>query len=176
MKPKNSPEQNISMELYAFGENLFEKHHLTTVSQIQPFLDSEKKFWLNVCGLHNDTLFKELAELFDIHVIALEDIKNNQQRPKMEEFDHFIFLVAKMIYTKKDITSLEIEQVSIVFGKNFIITFQENTYDIFDPIRVRLENPHGRMRKMGTDYFTYTLLDAIIDQYYVILEMMDATI
>ena len=164
------------MELYSFGENHFEKHHLTNVAQIQPFLDSEKKFWLNVCSLKNAALLKEIAELFDIHVIALEDIKNNQQRPKLEEFDHFIFLVAKMIYTKKDITALEIEQVSIVFGKNFIISFQENTYDIFDQIRVRLENPHGRMRKMGTDYFTYTLLDAIIDQYYVILEMMDATI
>jgi magnesium transporter len=176
MEAINSQDQQISMELYSFGENHFEKHHLTNVAQIQPFLDSEKKFWLNVCGLKNAALLKEIAELFDIHVIALEDIKNNQQRPKLEEFDHFIFLVAKMIYTKKDITALEIEQVSIVFGKNFIISFQENTYDIFDQIRVRLENPHGRMRKMGTDYFTYTLLDAIIDQYYVILEMMDATI
>ncbi|WP_373496497.1 magnesium/cobalt transporter CorA [Aquiflexum sp.] len=166
----------ISMELYHFGENIFEKHHLTSVDQIQPFLDTDKKFWLNVCGLHNDHLLKEISELFDIHIIALEDIKNTQQRPKLEEFDHFIFLVSKMIYTKKDITALEIEQVSIVFGKNFIISFQENSYDIFDQIRVRLENPHGRMRKMGTDYFTYTLLDAIIDQYYVILEMMDNTI
>lgn len=176
MESKNPQIQEISMELYAFGENFFEKHHLTAVSQIQPFLDTDKKFWLNVCGLHNPELLKEIAELFDIHVIALEDIKNNQQRPKLEEFDHFIFLVAKMIYTKKDITALEIEQVSFVFGKNFTISFQENTYDIFDQIRTRLENPHGRMRKMGTDYFTYTLLDAIIDQYYVILEMMDTTI
>jgi magnesium transporter len=176
MEKVDSQKQQISMELYSFGENHFEKHHLTSVAQVQPFFDSDKKFWLNVCGLNNTALFKEIADLFDIHVIALEDIKNNQQRPKLEEFDHFIFLVAKMIYTKKDITALEIEQVSFVFGKNYVISFQENTYDIFDQIRVRLENPQGRMRKMGTDYFTYTLLDAIIDQYYVILEMMDATI
>jgi magnesium transporter len=176
MDTNKSPVQPISLELYSFGENFFEKHHLNSTDQIKPFLESENKFWLNVCDLKNTKLLNEIAAIFDIHILAIEDIKNNQQRPKLEEFDHFVFLVAKMVYTKKDITALEIEQVSFVFGKNFVISFQENTYDIFDPIRVRLENPHGRMRKMGTDYFTYTLLDAIIDQYYVILEMMDSTI
>jgi magnesium transporter len=176
MDTNKSSVQPISLELYSFGENFFEKHHLSSTEEIKPFMDSEKKFWLNVCDLKNAKLLNEIADIFDIHILAIEDIKNNQQRPKLEEFDHFIFLVSKMIYTKKDITALEIEQVSFVFGKNYIISFQENTYDIFDPIRLRLENPHGRMRKMGTDYFTYTLLDAIIDQYYVILEMMDNTI
>lgn len=77
-----------------------------------------------------------------------------------------------MLYTKSDIEHLEIEQVSIAFNKNIIITFQENEYDIFDPLRTRLENPNGKMRKYGTDYFVYTILDAILDQYYVILELI----
>ena len=160
------------MELYSFGEDFFEKHHITDPAQIKPFLDQSHKFWLNVQGIEDKSILEQIGEIFDIHVLAIEDIRNTTQRPKFEDFDHFILIVTKMIYTKSNLGAMEVEQISILFGKNFILTFQERPFDVFDPIRMRLENPKGKMRKMGTDYFAYTLIDSIVDQYYIILEMV----
>jgi magnesium transporter len=162
--------KDVSMELFEFGDNILIKHHIKNANEIKPFLDVNHKFWLNLCGLENDHLLKEISELFAIHPLTLEDIKNTSQRPKFEEFDENIFVVAKMIYYKNKAHGPITEQVSILFGKNYIISIQENPYDIFDPIRTRLENPVGKMRKMGTDYFAYTLLDAIVDRYFDCLE------
>jgi magnesium transporter len=152
------------------GRISFEKHHITEIHQVEHFLTKEHKFWLNIHGLDEPDLLDEISKLFDIHIVAMDDITNLTQRPKLEEFEHYILIVTKMIYTKNDISAMETEQISILFGKNFVVTFQENPFDIFDPIRSRLENPKGKMRKLGTDYFAITLVDAIVDQYYLILE------
>jgi len=173
MSTSSHNSKTSELSLYCFGEDFLEKSIIKEVEEIKPFLEQERKFWLNVPSIKNGKAFDELAVLFNIHPLALEDIKNKHQRPKIEEFEDFILVVTKMVYTKTNIHHLEFEQVSFLFGKNFIVSFQENSYDIFDPIRLRLQNPNGRMRKMGTDYFTYTLLDAIVDEYYVILELMD---
>jgi magnesium transporter len=160
----------LSLDLYSYGDGHFEKHHITAISQISPFLDQEHKFWLNIPDLENNVLLDEIKNLFDLHSMTIEDILNPQERPKVEVFDHFILIVAKMLYTRNRIEDLESEQVSIVFGKNYVISFQEKSFDIFDAIRVRLENPSGKIRKNGTDYFAYTLLDAIVSEYYILLE------
>jgi magnesium transporter len=162
---------DINMEIYEFGDGVFKKHHITTSEQIKPFLEVNHKFWLNLYGLDNESLLKEISEIFEIHPLTLEDIKNTSQRPKFEEFEENIFVVCKMIYSKNKSREPITEQVSILFGKNYIISIQENPFDIFDPIRTRLENPTGKMRKMGTDYFAYTLLDAIVDKYFDCLEL-----
>ncbi|MFD2037390.1 magnesium/cobalt transporter CorA [Belliella marina] len=163
---------NRSLELYIFGENIFEKHHITSIEELDNKIQPDKKCWLNVHQSHDKTIFQDICRHFDIHPVAYEDIDNLDQRPKLEDFENFILIVSKMLYTKSDINHLEKEQVSIIFNKNLIITFQENEYDIFDPIRTRLENPNGKMRKLAIDYFAYTLLDSIIDQYYSILELI----
>jgi magnesium transporter len=160
----------LSLDLYCFGDGHFEKHHITEISQISPFLAQEHKFWLNIPDLENNSLLEEIKNLFDLHSMTIEDILNPQERPKVEIFDHFILIVAKMLYTRNGIEDLESEQVSIVFGKNYIISFQEKSFDIFDPIRIRLENPSVKIHKNGTDYFAYTLLDAIVSEYYILLE------
>jgi magnesium transporter len=170
IKLEKASSKDIMMEVYEFGENILKKHHIKNTEEIRPFLEVSHKFWLNLCGLEGEDVLKEISELFNIHPLTLEDIKNTSQRPKFEEFDENIFVVAKMIYHKNKSHSPITEQVSILFGKNYIISIQENPYDIFDPIRTRLENPTGKMRKMGTDYFAYTLLDAIVDKYFDCLE------
>ncbi|SNS20517.1 magnesium transporter [Belliella buryatensis] len=168
----NSSTSHRSLELYTFSENHFEKHHLKNLDELESILGSDKKYWLNVHKSNQEGVFLDVCAYFDLHPVALDDIDNTEQRPKLEDFDNFILIVSKMLYTKSNIDQLEIEQISIAFNKNVVITFQENEYDIFDPIRTRLENPNGKMRKYGTDYFVYTLLDAILDQYYVILELI----
>lgn len=161
-----------TMELYLFGEHLLEKHHITSTSQITPYLSQPHKFWLNITGLENLEILQEIAKIFNIHTLTLEDIMNVQQRPKFEEFEDFIFITAKMIFTKRGVENINTEHISLLFGKNFILSFQETPDDVFDGIRSRLENPSGKMRKLGTDYFTYTLLDTVVDQYYQIIELV----
>jgi magnesium transporter len=173
--PKEPADVSLSlpiMELYLFGENILEKHHITSTSQITPFLSQPHKFWLNISGLENPSLLHEIAKIFGIHQLTLEDIQNTFQRPKLEEFDEFIFITAKMIYTKKGLDEITTEHISILFGQHFVLSFQETPDDVFDEIRTRLENPSGKMRKLGTDYFTYTLLDTVIDQYYKLIELI----
>jgi len=158
------------MELYLFGENILEKHHITSTSQLAPYLTQPHKFWLNISGLENTALLHEIATIFSIHPLTLEDIINTHQRSKLEEFDEFVFITAKMIFTKRGLEDVVTEHISILFGHNFILSFQETPDDVFDDIRARLENPSGKMRKQGTDYFTYTLLDTVVDQYYKLIE------
>jgi len=161
-----------TMELYLFGENLLEKHHITSTSQITPFLVQPHKFWLNISGLENTSLLNDISKIFGIHTLTLEDIQNTNQRPKLEEFDEFVFITAKMIFTKRGLEEITTEHISLLFGHNFILSFQETSDDVFDGIRARLENPTGKMRKLGTDYFTYTLLDTVVDQYYKLIELI----
>ncbi|MBD8487579.1 magnesium/cobalt transporter CorA [Echinicola sp. CAU 1574] len=161
------------LELYSFGENKFEKHLIKNVEQVQPFLlQQDSKFWLNISTISNKELITQIGSLFNLHPLVIEAIISSDQRPKIEEFDDYIFIVTKMLYSKNGIKEIQVEHLSILFGSNFIISFQENPQDIFDPIRTRLENPKGKMRRLGTDYFTYTLIDSIVDEYYTILELI----
>lgn len=175
MKATTGYHAPCSMELYEFGENHLEKHHLKDTGEIKPFLNNPYKFWLNVSGLENEALINEIGVIFDIHPLTIEDVLNCHQRPKFEEFDNNIFIVSKMVYYHNSKTP-KTEQISIFIGKNYVLTVQENAYDFFDPIRTRLENPNGKMRKFGPDYFAYTLIDSIVDKYFEILEKQEELI
>jgi magnesium transporter len=126
--------------------------------------------WLNIDGLHDLEIIDKIGKHYEIHPLVLEDILNTGQRPKIEVFDDYIFITLKMLtFNEKEFKILS-EQVSLILGKNFVISFQEKTGDIFDPLRKRISNGKGRIRKMNSDYLTYALLDIIIDYYFNILE------
>lgn len=135
--------------------------------------DSTKMCWINVEGLHDVKLIKEIGEHFSIHPLTIEDILNVEQRPKVEEFDGYIFLTLKMLHWSTQNSALSIQQVSIVFGKNFILSFYEYHSSIFDSIRNKLKSISSqRLRQQSSDYFAYRLLDAVVDQYFVVLERL----
>ncbi|QDH79566.1 magnesium/cobalt transporter CorA [Echinicola soli] len=165
------------LELYSFGEQHFEKHLIQDLEELKPFLErKDLKFWLNISSIQDEDLILKISELLSIHPLVIEDITNTSQRPKIEEFDDHIFVLVKMLYSKNSISEIQTEQISILFGQNYILSFQETPQDIFDNIRVRLENPKGKMRKLGSDYFTYVLVDAIIDEYFGIQELISDTV
>ncbi|RJR30960.1 magnesium and cobalt transport protein CorA [Candidatus Parcubacteria bacterium] len=126
--------------------------------------------WINIECSNND-LIEKLSKSFDLHPLTSEDISNHAQRPKFEEFDDYFFISLKMINldAQKD---YKMEQLSLVVGKNYVISFQDIPGDLFGPIRERIKNVSGRHRKMGADYLTYTLIDAVIDGYFLVLEMI----
>jgi len=115
---------------------------------------------------------EKLGKYFEVHPLVLEDIVNTGQRPKMEDFENYLFIVLKMFHYDEEADEIKTEQVSLVLGSNFVISFQEREGDVFHPIRERIRNAKGRIRKMAPDYLAYSLLDAIVDSYFIIMEKL----
>jgi magnesium transporter len=153
-----------------YDETHFQEREVKEIEACFPFKETPTVTWINVDGVHDVGLIQKLGETFDLHPLIIEDIVHTQQRPKMEESENYIYIVLKMLYLDDAQNETQVEQVSLVFGKNFVISFQEKEGDIFESIRARLRNGKGRIRKMGTDYLAYSLIDAVVDHYFVILE------
>ena len=129
--------------------------------------------WLQIKGLHNTELLHQLGKQYKIHSLALEDIANPHHPPKIEEFDDHLFVIAKMLVFDDEHNQLTPEHVCFVLLEGMIISFQEANTILFEPIHQRLENPNGRMRKFGIDYFLYALLDLIVDRYFVAIDALN---
>lgn len=127
--------------------------------------------WINVEGVHSIELLQKMGECYRLHPLVLEDILNTDQRPKREDYGDYLFIVLKMLSLKNDGEGVAAEQVSLILGPNFVFSFQEGLAgDPFDPVRERLRTGRGKFRSLGADYLVYTLIDAIVDNYFVILE------
>ena len=155
-----------------YDENSFQEKHVDNVEECFQFKTTPTVSWVNIDGLHDISIIEKIGENFDIHSLVLEDILSTGQRPKFEDMEKYLFVVLKMLYFDDKTQTVLSEQVSIVLASNYVISFQENIGDVFDPIRNRIRNAKGRLRKMGADYLMYTLLDAIVDNYFGILEKL----
>ncbi len=142
-----------------------------TIEECLPFKDLPTVTWFNVSGLHQTDVIEKLGDYFGLHPLLLEDVVNTDQRPKVDDCGKYIFFVVKMVQYNEDST-LKSEQVSFILGPNYIISFQEDGGDVFDPIRERIRNSKGVIRRMGQDYLAYSLLDAVVDNYYLILKKL----
>ena len=132
--------------------------------------DQNKKIWLNVHGVHDVKLVKQIGDLFNLHPLVLEDILNTEQRPKLDEFDEYVFLETRLFYYHAESMSTSSEQISLVLGRNFLLTFQERSTGAFEPIRERLRATRAPIRELGVDYLAYALLDSVVDRYFSVLE------
>jgi magnesium transporter len=129
--------------------------------------------WINIDGVHNVEIIRALGEQYNLHPLLLEDVLNTELRPKIESFDRYLFVLLKMLTYNAKTCEVEAEQVSLVLGENFVISLQEEREgDVFDPIRARLENANGKTRKAGADFLLYSLVDMIVDNYFVVLEKL----
>lgn len=145
-------------------------------AQARSLCQPGKVVWLNVSGVADTAVLRALGEQFDLHPLVVEDIANPSQRPKLEDHGRYLYLVVKMIRLRDGAAELDTEQVSLVLGKGFVISFQERPGDVFDPVRERLRSGAARVRSHGADYLCYALVDAIVDHYFVVLEGVGATI
>jgi magnesium transporter len=142
------------------------------------FRDTDTVTWINVDGTHDTPSIEEITKCFNIHPIIVEDILNIGQRPKIEDMGDYIFVVFKMLYYSKGIRELTVEQVSLILGRNFVLSFQEkdNEEDVFDQVRLKIRQDKGKVRKTGPDYLAYSLMDAVIDNYFGLLEKLGVRI
>ena len=150
-----------------------QEYHKTVVNSVEdcfPFKDRDTVTWINVDGVHQSDVVSKLCDHFGIHPLVQEDIMHTNQRPKMEDYENYIYIVMKMIYSDPENDDIDLEQLSIVAGKNYLLTFQEYSGDVLDNIRTRLEKSRGIIRKMKTDYLAYSIMDAIVDNYFTLLE------
>lgn len=144
----------------------------STVEESFPFRDTETVTWINIEGIEVD-LIKKIDTHFGIHPLVLEDIVHTNQRPKLEEYDNYLYIVLQMIYFDKKTDDILSEQVSIILGPNCVISVQEKVGgDVFDPVRERIRNEKTKIRKSGADFLAYALIDAVVDNYFIILERL----
>ena len=140
------------------------------IEECLAYKDKSTVTWINIDGIHQVDIIEKVGKHFDFHPLLLEDIANTEQRPKAEDFDDYVFIVLKMLYYDEKEGEIITEQVSIVLGQNYVISFQEREGDAFNRVRDRIRNNKGRIRRKGPDYLAYALLDAIVDSYFAILE------
>jgi magnesium transporter len=154
-----------------YDELHLQEEELETIAECLPVKDRPAVRWINVDGLHQAEILETIGDCFGIHPLVLEDILNTGQRPKVEDFGDYIYIVLKMLYSE-DNGEIAEEQLSLVLGPTFVISFQEREGDVFDPVRERIRNGRGRIRKMGSDYLAYALIDSVVDNYFIVLEKL----
>jgi magnesium transporter len=145
---------------------------LKNAAEGELFKKTDTVTWINVDGVHDTELIMKIGSGFELHPLTLEDIVHTGQRPKMEEYDDYIFLVVKMLRFDQDKEQVVGEQLSMVLGRTFLLTFQEQPGDTFEPVRERIRRQKGRVRGAGIDYLAYALLDTVVDNYIFIIERL----
>lgn len=168
--------EKVKISIIDYDEINFQEKEAKTIEECFPFKDKPAITWINIDGLHLVDIIEKIGKNFDFHPLLLEDILNTEQRPKIEDFEIYIYIVLKMLYYEDKANEINYEQVSIIFGQNFVISFQEKEGDVFNPIRERIRTNKGRIRKMGADYLAYSLIDAIVDSYFNIIEKLGENI
>ena len=166
----------VKLSVIKYDGANFEEKTVGNVEEAFKLRNKSSVVWLNVDGVHQPEIIEQVGKSFGLHPLVAEDIASTGQRPKMEDFDNYVFVVLRMLGFDGEEKGIKSEQTSIILGSDFVISFQENEGDVFDSIRERLRNNKGRIRKMDADYLAYSLIDAIVDNYFMILEKLGESI
>ncbi|MBN1126780.1 MAG: magnesium/cobalt transporter CorA [Sedimentisphaerales bacterium] len=159
------------MSLLDYDQAQITEKEIKTVKESYPFKDLPTVTWLNIDG-PSAAVIEELGTHFNMHPLIQEDILTTGQRPKCEEYEDHLFVVLEMMRYDEQRHIVKFEQVSLVVGNQFVLSFQEEVGDVFDAVRERIRSAKGRVRKMGADYLAYALIDAIVDHYFLVLEKL----
>ncbi len=162
--------ENTRISIIDFDQHNAEERDDVTIDEVFSSKETRRLAWINVTGLQDVSLIEQIGRGYDIHPLVLEDILHVGQRPKIEIFEDYVFLVFKMVQIEEETGELDIEQVSLILGANYIITFQEKRGDVFDPVRQRIMHGKGRIRTAGSDYLTYALIDVVVDYYFHVMD------
>ncbi len=166
--------EEVKITIVEYDETHLREQEVKTIEECFPFKDKNRPTvaWINIDGIHQGEILGKLGESFGLHPLIVEDILNTDQRPKIEDFEEYHYIVLKMLQFQGNDGEIVTDQVSLILGTNYVISFQEKAFDIFHAIRERIRTNKGRMRKMGADYLAYCLLDAIVDNYFTIMETL----
>jgi magnesium transporter len=158
---------HLSIDVIEYGNNDCKEFYIEDIRDILP-LNNDIVTWINVTGIHDDEQVKEIGALLGIHPLVVEDVLNTHQRPKFEDFDNYLFVIAKMLHCEEE--EMINEQISIIWGEKYVLTFQEIKKDAFEHIRNRIRRKKGRIYRSSADYLAYLLMDAVVENYVFITE------
>jgi magnesium transporter len=150
----------------------FLEKEVASVEECFPFKETSTVTWINVDGVQDASVIEQLGARFDIHPLVLEDIMTTTQRPKSEDLGNAVFVVMRMIEIEGDRPDMQTDQLSLILGPNFVLSFQETPGDCLDPVRERIRSGKGRIRRLGSDYLAYAIVDAVVDNYFYVLEKL----
>lgn len=162
--------QNKEIELISYSKVEIIKTVSDNAQKIFSSINNSIENWINLVGLNNVEHISKIGNQFNIHPLVLEDVLNTDHRPKTELYDNYLFFIVKMFSLSEDKANYQFEQVSIILGRNYILSFQEKEGDVFNVLRERLNDADSRLRSKRVDYLFYRLVDTIVDSYYYTLE------
>ncbi|HCM04721.1 MAG TPA: magnesium and cobalt transport protein CorA [Oceanospirillales bacterium] len=165
-----------SMSIVDYTKGKYEERVLESIDDIIKYKDSETVTWVTIEGLANVEVVERIGDIFGVHQLVLEDILNTNQRPKFEEYDDHLYIVLKCLLPGNEGFSVNHEQVSLLVFKNFVIMFKEKKDEVFHPILQRIRTSNGKFVSLGSDYLSYAILDFIIDQNFILLDLLDESI
>jgi magnesium transporter len=168
-EPKGGP---VRITLFDYDAVHFEERQAMRIEDCLPYRDTATVTWINIDGVANVEVLEKIGKYFTIHPLILEDIQNTEQRPKMEDLDGYLYINLKMIQSPLPGKEIRLEHVSLIIGPNYLLSFQEDPGDVFDPVRERIRKD-GKIRKFGPDYLAYALIDNIVDNYFIVMERME---
>lgn len=159
-----------SITLMEYDESGLEERTFASLEESRGYTPTRQKLWLNVYGLQDPEILGEIGRRFQLHPLVLEDILNTHQRAKIEEYDDYLYCVVRHFDYDTENQEVQSDQLSLVLGKNFLLTFQERRSGVFEPIRERLRAPRAPIREHGSDHLAHALLDAVIDHYFLVVD------
>lgn len=170
--PVREANANVTIDVFEYNASSCKHYKNVSLSQCQNFQNEDSIKWINIDGIDKKTI-ETICKQFDVHYLIAEDIESVGQRPKVEEQNNHLFCLLQMLYFNIENSSVEGEQISIILGKNYVISFQEDeTRDVFDGLRAKLNATGSRIREKHADYLCYTMLDIIVDHYFIVMEQL----
>ncbi len=168
--------ESASIYVFDYNESVLEEKKLDSIGDCFAYYNNSRTTWINIDGIRKADV-ESLCEKFGIHQLVVDDILSVNHRPKMDEIDDGIFCLLNMLYYNEETSSVEQEQVSIVMGKDYIISFQEDTKrDVFGPVRDKIRMANSKIRQRSIDYLCYTMIDVIVDRYFTVMEKLGEAI
>lgn len=168
--PERTEAERIHISVHDYTADKLGVHEYSQIHETFPFLESQTVSWINIDGIRKNDI-EALCAHYKIHPLITEDILSIGQRPKMDEMNEHVFCLLNMLYFNEEKKTIESEQISIVLGHNFVLSFQEDaSRDVFNPIRHKLSLPKSQLRQRSSDYLLYSMLDLIVDNYYLVME------
>ncbi len=155
-----------------YDESQFQEKEIVQVEDCLPIKGEPTVTWINIDHIGQVSTIEKIGRSFNIHPLVIEDIVNTEHRPKMEDFAGYIFVVLKMLTYDEKKREIDSRQISLIFGSGFVISFEETREGVLEPIRERIRSDKGRIRKMRADYLAYSIIDAVVDHYFNVLEAL----
>lgn len=162
--------ETASIDVFSYTAAELSENQNCSLEDALMLAGQESVTWINVTGIHDTGLINEVGKGLNLHPLTCEDIVNTDQRPKLEEFPGYMFMVLKMMSYHEGRKDIDVEHVSLILGPGWVVSFQERLGDVFDPVRERIRTGAGRIRKSGSDYLVYALMDSVVDNYFVAIE------